>query len=536
MMDEFMTQMFKKLVGAALGAVGSKLGGQLGSLVLNYLGLGSQSAEEIAAEMRLIESEVKDIDANLHKLINQTNYDFATKDFANYTAVLETASSDIRTYLSDKNLTDAEKQADIKKYLLNMGSDFANLDVYLTAIDNAMTGQSNAILGHPDKPLMKLFIDTYWDSLVASEDLTKTYNKIVDAYKSAVLFQLRASSLSHSYHLANNDSILAQKVINTFTTRIVEQYKLMIEAMPVLVALCGIDTPCLRVSADNFSFEYPPGSDEFTYIQIKDYYLDDSKYLTDSASPHNVTLQRAWKSGKAAGYFMNIDFFYQGIRQSESVLLYSDSFGPRTFNHSAQIEAMVPTMVSKLPAGGRTPLSIVPTMTQNRYMLRAADGTQVGLSNYQDAGNWVTFRKELASGAGQIVSFAGLRTVPKTYPAPENAKVSAWSQAYASGDANLGRWAKGFRVRYRLILVNRFGKSEKSPWIQCANGSQDANGYFNGMGKYYLPQIQISPSEAELAESFQLFRQFENEAEEEISYSLTPAEGPDKPPILIDEY
>ncbi|MBK6798756.1 MAG: hypothetical protein IPG76_18725 [Acidobacteria bacterium] len=116
--------------------------------------------------------------------------------------------------------------------------------------------------------------------------------------------------------------------------------------------------------------------------------------------------------------------------------------------------------------------------------------------------------------------------------------MSAWSSAFATTPAGEGRFKPGYRVRYRVVHVNRFGESDKSDWLlapKVNEDHQDSQGYF-GNATYYFPQIELAVDPTGRTEGYRIFRQFQGDVEEEVTggrYTGDPISGKT---VIFDDF
>jgi hypothetical protein len=519
--DGFLKSLVKKALVSAASAAGSKVGGAAAAYVLDILGLGGNNdLDEIKAELDSISDQVKKTDSKISVLMDEIKWAHATDSFDNICAAITTHNDNIQTLLA---ITDtATRDAQIKQYVLTAHPPLDELDTSLTLIDNRLMGKSGGITGVYTAPLMKTYLDTHWD-VVWDKSIAKTYQTILGVYLQSAQMQRLATTLLVAYREASNQPQLAQSAREHIETRLAAQFQVMAQAMPDFLALNALTAPGLQMN--------------FTGLQIAPNYVSvDNGRLIPSSAPTSYgywQLSRTTADPTTPNYRLSI---VGAVTVTELVTQipvneYDVGFGAHTITHYDYETAHL----LSLAAGTSNALifSIEATDQQDVLRLKIADGRTLGYINRYYSGYTFELTNTEATTSNGLVTCTNIIKIPYA-PQPT---LSAWSRTFSNTPQGEGRFQPGYRVRYRVTSINRFGESTKSDWLLAPKpeDSQDSDGYF-GNQNLYFPQISLFDSTGR-TEGYRIFRQFHGGNEEEVTAGGTFTGEPQSGnPVIFDDF
>lgn len=514
--DSYLKKLVKKALLAAASAGGSKIGGKAASYVLDILGLGGNELDEIQETINTISAQVKKTDDKISALMDEVKWANATDSFDIICATITTHSKRIVDLLG---IPDGSKRdAQIKKYITTANPPINALDTNLTLIDNRIMGAGDGITGTHGAPLMKTYLDMHWASLW-DKNPAQCYANILAVYLQCAQMQRLATTLLVAYWEATDQNELAQKAPEDLEKRLVAQFQVMAQAMPDFVALNALTTPGLQV--------------KFSSLYIAPAYTSIVKNYLTPVSEVDLTTWRLIRIGADPAtptYTLTIGSDWGFIETIESLLVGKESVGEglKPVHATAHLLQFVSATSASL-----LHFSIEATDQINVLRFILPDGHTLGYINRERAGYRFELTSTEATTTNGLVTCSKFLKAPREYPPT----LSAWSRAFSPTSDGEGRFAPGYRVRYRVIHVNRFGESHKSAWLPAQDPvySQDNEGYF-GHPAYYFPQISLFDPTG-LTEAYRIFRQFEGWDEEDVTAGGTFTGDPQSgKPVIFDDF
>ncbi|SMX40222.1 hypothetical protein [Maliponia aquimaris] len=504
--DNITDELLKKLAGKALGIAGSKLAAGLGGMVLDIFGLGGDAMSDIDARLTRLSKQVQQIDARLSKLIDLQKWNQATRDFGAVLTALKTDTSNLSSYLSSGK-SKADIQADITSYVTDPANNFAQYDKDLTTLDDAIMGSQGTIIGPTADPLFKIYVDTHWDTL-HDPDPAKVATTLEAAYTRMIHVQQAITSLLVAYRIARNDQILAQAARQHFAERAVAQYQTLWTSMPKLVAVQSLPCPGLSIAFDTLKIR-----DSKTWTPI--YRVGDRFDLFAYQKDENWQLVRCGTRNGEPVYQLNNFYFYAAQEKTVSVPTNSYSIGIGPTQREVPSDYVdAPLLGAIMSASAPYRFALRCGAKADHYILEDDKGQVIGFEDYGYSGRMMQMTKPPTAPWTLTMENADLK------PGGVQPVLSAWTGAFSKHPQGEGRFTPGFRVRYCVIPVNRFGEGPKSPWMKLGtdNSTQIAGGYTSNPD-YYFPQIKVGTG-ANRAEGYRLFRQFWGGKLEEIAFKL----------------
>ena len=538
--NDFVSGLVKKLLVSAASAAGSKIGGAAAAYVLDLLGLGgTDDLDDIKSELDTMSDQVKKTDSKVSILMDEVKWDKTTDSFDIICATITTHSDNLQKLLAIKNNADRDQK--IKQYI-TAHSSLDDLDISLTLINNRIMGKGGGMTGTYDAPLMKTYLETHWGS-IWDKSPAKIHEHILSVYIQAAQMQRLATTLLVAYREATNQPQLAASAREHLETRLLAQYQVMVQVAPDFIMLNGLATLGLRV--DFSGFQIAP--------QVVAINPSDPSFCLWPETTHildcNWMLKRTGADPKQPYYNLLVSFTSpQGISMfhlDASNLLATETVrrvkvgievvgvGMGTTSRDLLEDAhLIATTASA--AGTALLFSIEITDQINLLRLKLADGRTFGYIDRKDAGHLFELTKTEATPTNGLVILSKVNKKPVA----GRSHLRAWSLAFASTPAGEGRFTPGYRVRYRVSHVNRFGESEESDWLlapKANEDSQDSEGYF-GNQTFYFPQIELAVDPTGRTEGYRIFRQFRGGAEEEVTTGTYTGDPQSGKPVIFDDF
>jgi hypothetical protein len=534
-MDEFVLEILKKLLTSAASAAGSKVGGKASEFVFGLFGIGGNAElNAINDELNKISDQINRTEAQLADVTNRIRWNQVTKGLEDIRSTINPHNDNLKQYLKISDKTKRDKG--IRDYLLADPS-LAGLDKDLASMHDTMMG-TGGTLTVTDVALIQVYLETHWSTLLALDKTPSAmHKKILDIYTQAAQTQRLATTLSVAYWEALGQSTPADTARNALEPRLIEQYKKMLEVAPEFVILNDFASPGLAL--DFSEFQIAPNFVNIgtiahaTFGNMGKPSMPAVEGLVPGISPSplpaNWTLKRIGADPGAPNYTLNAvvplipgnpDF----IASERAVRMYM-----RQLLHSIE-------MVDQSVATSPLVFSIELTDEMNLLRFKLADGRTTGLIKISGPGSAYYFGLTDTEATPQN----GLVTLSQLNKKPVVGRptLSAWSNAFATTPAGEGRFKPGYRVRYRVVHVNRFGESDKSDWLlapKVNEDHQDSQGYF-GNSTYYFPQIALAVDPTGRTEGYRVFRQFQGDREEEVTggrYTGDPISGKT---VIFDDF
>ncbi len=514
-----------KGLNSALGAAGGKIGGVAASYVLDIFGLGDHEAEETAAALKAISGSVEAIDTKVTALINEVKWNKATEDFDTISATIQTCSADIQTLIT-KSADPASRDAKVTHYLLTTHPPVDELAPNMRLIHNRMMG-GGGLTGIPQPPLMKTLVTTNWD-LVRDDDPVETYQNVFGHYARIAETQRLATSLLVAYYKANGQPDLADQAGVELPEHLTMQYQSMLDALPDFVAVAALPHPRVRI--------------DFASWLISPVTADTGNNYLRAGAPHPSSAWALFRVGTPSShptYGLELNFPQYGLafwgQDGDHQVVVDDTqvqIGNQLRDRVVYARAREVAMVSTGPSVPILAFEVQPSSTLPYFRLVAGGGASLGFFDRGQYGNTIELTDTPPAAPDGLAYFVGIVKAPPV----ESPELSAWSRAFSANAAGEGRFKPGFRVRYRVAAVNRHGDSAYSDWVKADKWNQDAQGYFDGSGTYYMPQIAL-PNASGRAEAYRIYRQFSGEAEEDVttggSFNTDPQSGA---PLIFDDF
>lgn len=513
-------KMLKDAAGKLMGAAASKLGGGLGGMVLDLVGLGGDPIDEVSQKLDQLNAEMQKLDGALTQLMDLEKWDKATRDFPAIVVALKTDMDNIKSYLQS-GLPKGQIKQDIAAYVRDPQNNFAQYDKDLTLIDDILSGRNDNIVGPAPDPLITTYLDTHWKS-IRDDDPAKVIASLENAYVQLVHIQLALTNLVVAYYegKAKPDHTLAEHTRKNFVDRTADQYLTLYKAMPKALALHALPSPTLELSFDTLT------------IGSKTIYRAQGRLgLFSPQKDTSWQLVRTGTRGGAPVYRLDDFYFYSAQEKTFSIPTSQVSVGPPGHEQLRDEDFVdAPLVGAVMSAKHPYEFTLHCDTARDVYRLRDAQGNEFGLVNYGTSGDMLQLTAR-DSTKDWGMKFGGLDLLPRA----DTPVLSAWSRAFSKNPNGEGRFTPGFHVRYRVIYLNRFGESPKSPWMKLGtDDSTQISGRYTNNGRFYMAQIKVS-SGGGRAEGYRLFRQFFGEDEEEISFDQVGDPQHDSTVILDDK-
>jgi hypothetical protein len=512
--EGLLSKLVKKALMSTASAAGSKLGSKAATYVLDLFGLSGMGLGDVQETLDLISEQVKQTDSKVSELMDEVKWKDATDSFDGICAAITTHTKRLHDLLA---ITDNTKRdAQITKYVTTANPPINGMDTNLTLIDNRIMGQGDGITGVKGEPLIKSHIETHWASIWDASP-EKTYANIEAVYLQCVQMQRLATTLLVTYWKATDQNELADAAPGDLEKRLAAQYSVMLKSIPDFVALSSLSAPFVKLAFSNF--------------QIAPKYVDiDNGCL----SPSSKATSSVWNLYRTAAtpptYLLSLAGAMFAVEKVESVVIGAMPFpgGGGMVSENAHYLYMSP-----ISFGFPLIFTIEATDQPNLLRFVNSDGRTLGYISRGDTGYLFELTGTTATATNGLATLANFTKVPSA-PQPT---LSAWSRAYSNTPQGEGRFKPSFRVRYRVISVNRFGESDKGDWLLApkSEDSQDNDFYF-GHHDFYFPQIQLHDSEGR-TEAYRVFRQFHGGAEEEVTAGGTFTGDPQSgKPVIFDDF
>lgn len=516
--DDFLKSLVKKALVSAASAAGSKIGGVAASYVLDLLGLGNNDLDEIKAELDTISDQVKKTNSNLSALMDAEKWNHATDSFDTICAAITTHTKRVADLMAISD--NAKRDAQITKYITTANPPINGLDTNLTLLDNRIMGAGDGLTGTKGDPLMKTYLDTHWAS-VWDKSPAKSYANIMAVYLKCAQMQRLATTLLVAYWTATDQTELAADAPAELEKRLVAQFQVMAQNLPDFVALNAFTAPGLQ-------FQFLGLHIAPSYITFQD------NHLVPASTKNYIVSNLARMSADPAtpNYTLTFSGALTVIEKVESVITNVITTGDpsdppislRTDAHLVGVAFMNPSPLI---------FSIETTDQLNVLRFKLADGRTLGYVDRGMSGKLLELTStEATSSNGLVICTDFIKT-----PFAPQPTLSAWSRAFSNAPKGEGRFTNGYRVRYRVISVNRFGESDKGDWLLApkSEDSQDSEFYF-GNQTYYFPQIALFDSTGR-TEAYRVFRQFHGGNEEEVTAGGTfTGDPPSGKPVIFDDF
>ncbi len=519
-LEAFLTNLVKKALMSAASTAGSKIGGVAAQYALDLLGLDSPNdLADIKLELDTISAQVNKIDSKVSQLIDDTKWSKVTLNFADICSDITTHNDNLQALLAIKD--DTQRDAKITSYIKTANPHLDELDAKLAEIDNRIRGLGDGITGTSDDPLMKVYLETHWGT-TWDKDPAQTHKNILAVYIHAAQVQRLATTLLVAYREATGFPSLAVKARERLEARLKAQYVVMLQFGPDFVMLNDLPTPGLQV--DFSGFDIAP-----THVSFE------KGWLTPSPTQGSFqwALKRIGVDSNMAKYRLSLngDLLASELETQVIVDRFPPVWGKKEINFR-----YVDVSFVQLLRNVTSPLVFSIEVTDQRSVLRMklADGRTLGYLDRGYSGHTFELTATEATPSNGLVTCSNFNKKPIA----GRPTLSAWSRAFAAIPAGEGRFKPGYRVRYRVVHVNRFGESDKSDWLlapKVNEDHQDSQGYF-GNDTFYFPQIALSVDPTGRTEGYRIFRQFQGEVEEEVtggSYMGDPLSGK---PVIFDDF
>ncbi len=522
-MEELIAELLKKLLMSAASAAGSKIGGTASNYVLDLFGIDDHSdVNAIKAQLNSISSNLNDIETVLRDVANRQRWENVTGGFNNIIASITTHNTNLLALL---DITDtAKRDSQIKAYLSN-DSSLATLDADLTMIHNRMMGEDSTLTSS-DAAFVQVYLETHWPE-IWDRDPTVMHKRILGVYRKAAQMQRLATTLLVSYRESLDQYVLADTARKQLEPRLLLQFKKLLDVAPPFVMLNEFASPGLTI--------------EFSGLQ-----------LIPNAVWRGTVIPERWAGGRGKPREPAVEGFVV------SPVLQQPFFGWSLQRVGAEPSKPIYTLKSLCTLAGASDAVAVERdvrmyMGQHLDLIELAN-PNTGATPLQfsfeltdvlnvlqiktDHSRNVGYVKIAGPGSATYVALTEPQAVPQTVilsgfnklPVAGRATLNAWSRSFANTPAGEGRFKPGYRVRYRVIHVNRYGESAKSDWIlapKINEDHQDSDSYF-GNASYYFPQIALGVDPTGRTEGYRIFRQFAGDVEEEVTkgtYTGNPVSG-----------
>ncbi|MDO9456232.1 hypothetical protein [Nocardioides sp.] len=502
--DEFVEKLLKKALDAALGKVTGMAGSKAESFVLDLFGLSDSDAAQTAAVLQSISDTVTQIDGKVTALLNEVTWSNASQGFDTVWSEVKTHQHHVQVKLQASD--QATRDAGVKKYLLEADPRIDALAPNLVLIHDRMMGTGGAA-GLEQPTLMETLLATNWE-LLRDDDPVRTCRNVFQVFARIAEMQRLATSLLVAYYVATDDLDLARDAGSGLAADLAKQYGTVLDALPDFVAVAALPHPRVRAEFTTFTLVPSVVDVDQNLLRVGTVHPSMSWALTrvaSSPSAYRLELHFDLPGGQK-------DVFW-GVELPHRVQM-ADNWVGAPGHEREKLETADIREVRLDPAGGSsTAYEVRPTGTLGDYRMVSPSGGTFTFEDRRDYGMTIEMTNTFPD---EPTGLARLGAIVKS-PPKEEASVTAWSRAFASKPGGEGRWKPGFRVRYRIVAFNRYGQSPFSGFVAARpEFNPDSDGFFDSGGGYYCPQLLLSNASGR-AEAYQVWRQFENDVEEDVT-------------------